>query len=214
MKRYALAYQRLKSIMESPEFGSVSAVQARFSLGWKNGNGFALLLDAGIHMVDLLRFLMGEVVEVSFHKHEDQETHLSYAILLKFANGSVGSLLISDRCSWLRANERVEVIGDGNLVCVDNSIHLMHYLADGEIRAWEPGFSIPCNENQLYFTGGYAGEMQAFSAGVENHHPLHPGLADACKDYSILKMLEPDEIYSKGPQSHAHWEPEDAWLNQ
>ena len=212
MKRYALVYQKMHAIMQQPEFGSISAVQARMSVGWKNGNGFALLLDAGIHLIDLLRFLMGEVTQVSFQKHEDRETSLSYVILFKFASGAAGSLLISDRCSWMSANERVEIVGEGNLLCAENLTRLTHYQADGKTQVWEPGFSIPCNENQLHFIGGYAGEMQAFAAAVENHQSFSPGIADACADYAILKAIEPDEVYSKGPQTHPHWEAEEAWL--
>jgi myo-inositol 2-dehydrogenase / D-chiro-inositol 1-dehydrogenase len=48
MKRHALIYRRLKAVIEEPGFGPVSAVQARMAIGWKNGNGFALLMDMGV----------------------------------------------------------------------------------------------------------------------------------------------------------------------
>ncbi|NIQ82876.1 MAG: Gfo/Idh/MocA family oxidoreductase, partial [Anaerolineae bacterium] len=57
MKRHALIYRRMNEITSSPDFGPIGAVEAKMALGWKNCNGYALLLDAGIHTLDLLRFL-------------------------------------------------------------------------------------------------------------------------------------------------------------
>ena len=84
MKRHSLIYRRMKEIISAPDFGPIAAVEAKMALGWKNGNGFALLLDAGIHTLDLLRFLMGDVIGVSHQKYSLDETHTSYAIALKF----------------------------------------------------------------------------------------------------------------------------------
>ncbi|HIQ05006.1 MAG TPA: Gfo/Idh/MocA family oxidoreductase, partial [Anaerolineae bacterium] len=142
MKRHALIYRHVKEVISSPDFGPVSAVRAKMTTGWKNTNGFALLLDVGIHFLDLLRFLMGEVIDVSYRKYERDNTHISYAILLTFASGAIGTLFISDQHLWTRANERVEITGDGQFIVADNLVHLSHYRSDGSIDVWEPGFSI------------------------------------------------------------------------
>jgi len=212
MKRHAIIYRRLKDIIVSPGFGPVSAVQAKMTTGWKNGNGFALLLDAGIHLVDLLRFLMGDVVDVCHRKCERDDTHISYGIVLTFASGAVGTLFVSDEYIWTRAIERVEITGRGQFAVADNLVHLAHYLPDGQICAWEPGFSIPNDENLSYFIAGYAGELQAFAEAVQHGGPVSPSIADACAALEIIKRIEPDEVYVKGPQDYPHWQSENVWL--
>jgi myo-inositol 2-dehydrogenase/D-chiro-inositol 1-dehydrogenase len=212
MKRHALVYRRLKEIMDSPDFGPVSAVQAKMTTGWKNGNGFALLLDAGIHMIDLLRYLMGEIKDVSHRKCEHEATYVSYAIALSFASGAVGTLFISDEYLWTRSGERVEVTGRGQFAIAENLVHLSHYRPDGQISVWEPGFSIPNDENLTYFIVGYAGELQSFAEAVHTGGPVNASIADACADLAIVKMLEPDEAYVKGPQDYPHWQSENYWL--
>jgi myo-inositol 2-dehydrogenase/D-chiro-inositol 1-dehydrogenase len=212
MKRHALIYRRMKEIISSPDFGPVSAVQAKLALGWKNGNGFVLLLDAGIHIIDLLRFLMGDVTEVLHRSYEREGTHNSYAILLTFASGAVGTLFVSDQHLWSRPVERVEVTGDGQFLVADNLVHLAHYRPDGEINTWEPGFSQPNDENLYYSIAGYAGELQAFAQAVRRNTPPRPSIADACAALQIIKSIEPQEVYVKGSLELPHWQSENSWL--
>jgi myo-inositol 2-dehydrogenase/D-chiro-inositol 1-dehydrogenase len=216
MKRHSLIYRRMKEIVSAPDFGPAGAVEAKMALGWKNGNGFALLLDAGIHTLDLLRFLMGDVTEVSHQKYELGETHSSYAILLKFESGAVGTLSVSDQQLWRRNNERVEITGNGQFVLAENMIHLSHYRPDGEINVWEPGYSIPNDENSSFFIGGYAGELRSFAEAVREGAPMQAGIADACAALQIIKQIEPEEAYVKGfvkgAMEYPHWQSENYWL--
>jgi len=212
MKRHALIYQQVRTIIDSPAFGPVSGVQAKMAAGWKNGNGFALLLDMGIHLIDLLRFLLGDVINVSHQKYEQPETHISYAILLKFASGAVGTLFVSDQQHWTRANERVEITGNGQFVIADNLLRLSHVQPDGKIVAWEPGFSIPNDENHSLFLGGYAPELQAFAKAVREGTAVEPSITDACEAMRVIQCIEPDEHYAKAAQTHLHWQSENYWL--
>jgi myo-inositol 2-dehydrogenase/D-chiro-inositol 1-dehydrogenase len=185
-------------------------------LGWKNGSGYALLLDAGIHTLDLLRFLMGDVTGVSHQKYALDETHTSYAIALKFKSGAVGTLSVSDQQLWTRNNERVEITGNGQFVLAENLIHLSHYRPDGEISTWEPGFSIPNDENSSFFLGGYAGELRAFAEAVRQGTPMQASIDDACEAIKIIKQIEPEEVYAKGlvkgAMEYPHWQSENYWL--
>ena len=217
MKRHALIYRRMKEIITSPDFGPIGAVEAKMALGWKNTSGFALLLDAGVHLIDLLRFLMGEVTEVSHRKYERDSTHISYAILLAFESGAVGTLFVSDQHLWRRANERVEITGDGQFVVAENMIRLSHYRPDGEINAWEPGLSIPNDENQYFFIAGYAGELQSFARAISlftsgARPSVQATIGEACAALRIIKQIEPAEAYVKGPQEFPHWQSENYWL--
>jgi myo-inositol 2-dehydrogenase/D-chiro-inositol 1-dehydrogenase len=212
MKRHALIYRRMKEIISAPDFGPIVAVEAKMAVGWKNGNGFALLLDAAIHTLDLLRFLMGEVTAVSVQKCALNETHSSYAIALKFESGAVGTLSVSDQQLWRRNNERVEITGNGQFVLAENMVHLSHFRAAGEISAWEPGFSVPNDENSSFFIGGYACELRAFAEAVREGTPMQAGIGDACAVMEIIKQIEPEERYVKGAMEYPHWQSEDYWL--
>lgn len=214
MKPHALIYRKLKAIIDAQTFGAVTAVQARMAVGGKNGNGFALLLDMGIHYIALLRSLLGEFAEVSWQKHETTDHHVSYALLLRFASGAIGTLSLSDQHHWMRSNERIEISGSEQFVIADNLIHLTHYQPNGQILTWEPGFSIPNDENNSAFISGYAGEMQAFAQSVRQGEAASPNIADACAVMQLIQQIEPDEVYWKGPQSFAHWQAENAWLEQ
>jgi predicted dehydrogenase len=216
MKRHSLIYRRMKEIISTPDFGPLAAVEAKMGLGWKNGSGFTLLLDAGIHILDLLRFLMGDVVGVSYQKYSLDETHTSYAIALKFESGAVGTFSVSDQQLWMRNNERVEITGNGQFVLAENMIYLSHYRPDGEISTWEPGFSIPNDENSSFFIGGYAGELRAFAEAVRDGTPMRASLADAHAALQIIKQIEPEEEYVKGTvkgaMEYPHWQSENYWL--
>jgi myo-inositol 2-dehydrogenase/D-chiro-inositol 1-dehydrogenase len=212
MKRHALIYRRLKAITEEPDFGPVSAVQARMGVGWKNGSGFALLLDMGIHYFDLLRYLLGDVAELSFQKYEREGTHISYAILMRFASGAVGTLSLSDEHGWMQPNERVEITGDGEFAVADNLVQLTRYRSDGTTEAWTPGLSIPNDENNSLFLGGFAGELRAFATAVTEGKAVKADIADTCAALQLIHEIEPSEDYQKGPQSFAHWQSENEWL--
>lgn len=102
--RFHAVHRRAKELLESGEIGQVIRARARFSTwfpqdpkAWrqhKEQAGGGPMMDLGIHMVDLFRFLVGEVKEVAcFHDNlvfpywgvEDSAT-----ILLRFANGAHG----------------------------------------------------------------------------------------------------------------------------
>jgi myo-inositol 2-dehydrogenase/D-chiro-inositol 1-dehydrogenase len=212
MKRHALIYRRLKAIIDEPDFGPVSAVQARMAVGWKNGSGYALLLDMGIHYFDLLRYLLGDVVELSHQKYEREGAHISYAILMRFASGAVGTLSLSDQHSWMQPNERIEITGNGEFAVADNLMHLARYRSDGATELWTPGLSIPNDENNSLFLSGFAGELQAFAKAVVEGKAVEAGIADACAALQMIHAIEPSEDYQKGPQSFTHWQSENEWL--
>jgi len=211
MKRQALAYQRVKSIIESEEFGLISHIQAKLCIGQKKGTGFALLLDAGIHILDLVRFLGGEVSKIHAEKWEGK-SGVAYAIMLRFESGAVGNVHISDQGSWFASNEYVEVTGIGQLVQSENLLKVLHTNHDGQIHVWEPGFSIPQNQNNSLFLQGYAPQVQVWAQALLNNTEPMPTIGDTCHTMQLIKTLEPGEDYAKKPQRFSHWEAENTWL--
>jgi len=204
-------HYRMIEIIASPDFGPIGAFQAKLAMGWKKGAGSCMLLDLGIHIFDFLSSLTGEVVDIAFRKSVHAETHKIYAILLIFSSGAVGSLLISNQQLMVRQKDRVEISGDGQFVIADNLNHLAQYLPDGEIDVWEPGFSISWDGNSTYSLTGYAGELQSFAQAIRLGTPVQASIADACEAMRIIKVIEPQEDYVKGPVDFAHWQSENYW---
>lgn len=76
------------------------------------------LHDFGVHIIDLTRYLFGDVEQV-FAFTRDQH---AYAISLRFASGAVGSLSFSDGRSFTVPTEEVEITAaGGNFMTIHNS---------------------------------------------------------------------------------------------
>jgi predicted dehydrogenase len=120
-KRYAGCYKRSKQWLN--EF-PVSDWEC-FSIDWYAGK-FDLernpqemvLLDFGIHAIDLATWLFGPAEKVAaFAKGWD-----SFAITLKMANGAVGTLTFSDQRSFVFPAEETEItVAGGNAISIHNS---------------------------------------------------------------------------------------------
>ena len=115
-KRFAPMYDRIRELCagERPLWA-----RARFALGrvdkdwfWAEGDGGGPLLENSVHMVDILRCLMGDVVRVTaeggtlFMAHRAPVADAA-AATLKFASGGVAALGIGYGCEWSMAKEEV-----------------------------------------------------------------------------------------------------------
>lgn len=115
-----------------------------------------LLTEVGIHYVDLFRWF-----------------------------GVNGPLTISDELSWERATEHIEVLGDGQLVVIDNGVITYHKADKSTILT--PNRVVPCKENHLIFTNGYVGELTHFADCVRSKKPMSPNMYDG---YEALRRVE------------------------
>ncbi len=115
-KRFAPQYLRVVELMgaERPLWAC-----ARFALGrvdkdwfWAEDDGGGPLLENSVHMVDILRHLMGDVVRVTaeggtlFMEHRAPVADAA-AATLRFASGGVASLGLGYGCEWSMATEEV-----------------------------------------------------------------------------------------------------------
>ncbi|KPK80539.1 MAG: hypothetical protein AMJ81_11915 [Phycisphaerae bacterium SM23_33] len=119
-KRYSLAYARAKEFIESfPPEGLLCLSVVRASGRYSNESARSdLLLDFGIHGVDLMSYLGGEARRVfaftaDFH---------AYAVSIRFACGAVGSFCLNDGRSFQIPTEEVEItLAGGNFMSIHNS---------------------------------------------------------------------------------------------
>jgi len=117
-KRFAPQYCFIKEMCDS-EVGQPLWACARFALGrvekdwfWQEGDGGGPLLENSVHMVDILRHLMGDVVRVNaeggtlFMPHRTPVADAA-AVTLRFASGGVAALGLGYGCEWPMAKEEV-----------------------------------------------------------------------------------------------------------
>lgn len=107
-RRHNPLVAKAKQMIDEGQLGSITAVQATtwfykpddyFDVAWRTQPGAGPVYINLIHDVDMLRHLCGEVVQVQAmesnkargHKVED-----TCVILLRFANGALGTLSVSD----------------------------------------------------------------------------------------------------------------------
>ncbi|MDQ3701904.1 MAG: Gfo/Idh/MocA family oxidoreductase [Chloroflexota bacterium] len=162
-KRYAPAYVKAKEIVEGAEFGAPHLLSIDYASGMYRNNAENprtwFLLDFGLHIIDLTRFLFGEVAEVFAWEREET----AYAVSLRFANGAVGTLALTSHRDFAVSTEKVELTGgQGRMLTLANSVELTSW-QDREIRAWHaPSFSTAGGDSLV--ETGFARELMAFVA--------------------------------------------------
>ena len=68
------------------------------------------MLVQGVHLIDICRFFMGEVIQIQSMKNVSKKNRLSFVTNFMFKNRSIGSLSFSS--SALKWSSYVEIISD------------------------------------------------------------------------------------------------------
>lgn len=184
MKRFALAYGKAKELMSHPDFGAPTHINAKYC-HWQCPDLRYHLIYMSVHMLDLVRFLMGDVERVHVERCVANGQH-AFALAAKFRNGASG--LVSLTAMEPRVQERVIVTGEQTMIEVDNLVDLRVFGReqrgiglefDPHDRFWRPDFAIPHHQQDSLFLQGYAGEVQHFAesilAGREPTSNIHDG---------------------------------------
>jgi predicted dehydrogenase len=196
-KIFTPAMEKTKAIISSPEFGPVSSVFVRYPQGLpapdRRADPRAMIgfLDHIYHPGAILTYLMGPVTRFS---HEWEPVAGASTAMLRFASGAVGTLYLAGGSAATSPLERVEVIGHGTNVVVDNSVRLTYYrrggrMAYGRSRSyivdddaapltWEPEFSLGQLYNKNLFYLGYVPEVLHFCESVLTKTPPTKGTLD------------------------------------
>jgi predicted dehydrogenase len=140
----------LKSFIEDGLLGEVAMVRGRLSHGlgfsiqstdWRYSiekTGGGAFIQLGIHLVDLFRWYLGDVVKVSafsktlFSKMEGDDIT---TCLVEFRSGGIGVL----ETSYVEKDyqQRIEVYGSDGLAVIDNRDGYMTFLSDMKSRKVE-----------------------------------------------------------------------------
>lgn len=205
------AVEKVKEITEKPEFGSINTIYFRYpqsipsraemDCGVKNDHvrGF---LDHLVHPMSVMNYIGGKVRAVYF----ERSAHTGGFGLFSFQSGALGTIHFAAGQSGTSPLERLEVIGCGANVVVDNGVKLTYYRPGSRGPGgyggspnyigsdkhaplyWEPEFSLGQLYNKGLFLLGYYGEVKYFADCVRsNTPPAKCGLEDALE---ITKVFE------------------------
>lgn len=122
MKRFAPSYVLARErIADADRFGEVTGFRATFAFSpWTDQlRDDTFLQFAAIHVVDLVRSLFGEVIDVAgFRRSDGADITMAYA--LRTAAGVVGTMDLASLPSWGRGHEELTVHGTrGHLTVTD-----------------------------------------------------------------------------------------------
>ncbi|MCL4534911.1 MAG: Gfo/Idh/MocA family oxidoreductase [Chloroflexi bacterium] len=198
-KRFAPAYRRARAIVREGGLGEVSHYSGKFSTGRfpPSPGGWQFLREQAIHQLDLVRYLMGEVAELTALRNSAGGLE-TYDALLRFASGAIGVLTSGEHYSWNKPNERVEIAGQGRWLAIDDVIHLTEHPAiplgtepvsgDEPSLLWEPTFAMPGARSLLL--QGYAYELAAFAEAVRGQRQEGASyIEDAWKSMQLARAV-------------------------
>lgn len=198
-KRFGPVYQEAKNLIAKGNLGSLDSISIRSYVGPTKDEA-TLLLEVGIHYIDLLRFFGGEIKSLQVKKkiHRDKAT---VVIFCEFAHGAIGTLQLSNNFSWSKPGERIELLGQESLLILEDShkltFHKPTIACPGELNLerekstiWEPNYSIPVKENNLIFLNGYVFELRYFAESIRQGYEGESSIKDGLEALSVIEKIK------------------------
>ena len=129
MKRFAPCYVRVRDLIgETAEFGAVQSFEMSFAFAsWTDQlRDDTFLKLAAIHMVDLLRHLLGEVAIVrGIANSTDADINQAFAV--RQVSGVVGTINLVALPAWERGHEHLTISGRHGYVVADNQTSVRYH---------------------------------------------------------------------------------------
>lgn len=212
-KLFTPAFEKVQGLIDSPAFGPVSSIYVRYPESLpapehrhdlKTMQGF---LDHIYHPVAVLTGLLGPVHRFGYEW--ESRTGASVATMT-FGSGAIGTLHLAGGSAHTSPLERVEVVGHGANVVIDNGVRVIYYRSGGDREygrsssylvddaaaplIWEPEFSLGQLYNKNLFYLGYVQEILHFCASVQSGQPPTKGTLD-----DALAIMHVFEAYQQTP---------------
>lgn len=187
-KRFAPAYQKARQAIQSAEFGPPSLLSIDYCSGYYSNEPDnprrQFLLDFCVHIIDLSRFLFGEVREV-FARAQDQ---VSYAVNLAFENGAIGVLALSCHRDWRVSTEKVELTGGpGQFISLNNSIQMVRYAGNTILDWHDPSFSTAGGDSLI--ETGFERELEEFVAAIQQRREPESSIASSYRTMLLYEAI-------------------------
>ena len=204
--RHSPAYMYARHLIQDPDAGRLMAVvfrddqfipiQGQYASTWRRDRrlaGAGTLLEHSIHDVDMLRFLAGDIAEVTscstnFHGHDGIEDVAVATV--RFAGGGLGTLASIWHDNLTRPSQRhVEVFCERRMVTIEaddwygpvrwtNPEGGAHTITGDELRAATEGMrDAPENPDE------------SFVRAVLDGRPAAPDFADAVEAHRVIDAM-------------------------
>lgn len=199
--------EKVKSIISSDAFGAPTSIYVRYPQpipppkDRSDDVKMIGLVDHIYHPAAILQYLMGRIERFTYEWEPKRGASVAS---LRFTSGAVGALHLAAGASGGSPLERLEVIGEGANVVVDNGVRVTYYRPcvrpaygraasyitddDSAPLVWEPEFSLGQLYNNNLFTLGYAQEVRSFCDCVLTDTP--PGRGSLAAVLEIVKLFE------------------------
>jgi UDP-N-acetylglucosamine 3-dehydrogenase len=175
MKRFAPAYREMHRIItDADTFGTAIGFHGAFDfVPWSphlDDAGWVRLV--GIHMLDLLRSLFGEVVDVAAISN-NAGPDLSMALALRFPRGVTGTMNFTALRDPSRNVESLSIHGEKGTAQVERG-RLLSCRLDGHAPALN---QLPASTDEA-FIRGFVGEIEHFYACIRGGRSPESSAAD------------------------------------
>lgn len=214
-KMFAPAYLKVAEIIEDPSFGGVSSFSMRYPLSLPpedqrdDPQAMSAFLDF-VHPYSVLMRLFGECEGFTYLRGKVSG---GVAMNIRYRSGIVGSLHLTGGQAPTSPLERLEVVGDGANVVVENGVRLVYYRPGG-VRGeggygrsatfigpddtapilWEPEFSMGQLYNKQLFLQGCVGCIQHFAERLlEDLPPMRGNLVDMLHIMTVYDRIRQGE---------------------
>jgi predicted dehydrogenase len=202
MKRFAPSNVVAKEYMATEAFGRLSSITLMHGCGPYEELRRMLFFN-GIHMIDLGRFLAGDVVSLFAYALHDGKRVQAVSTNMRFASGAVGQLNMNSGASWSDCFEQTYISGVNSGILLDAS-RATEIMSPGGRFAKGEGYDLYGWSNRYYVSGnmagwaagghytrGYWGELNHFAKAVLGQVEPTPTLQDGVEAVRLIeKMLE------------------------
>lgn len=198
MHRFAHATNWARKAIESDDFGKVMMCYAREGI-WGTGMD-TLVMDSGIHHLDLLLALAGRVASVQSRSVTNGESRHGYAAMLQFANGALGQVGLNSLEALGTPSDIIEIHGDrGQWLRIDNwqratlfrdpqtFVEPPNELSHANLQ-YEHSWTA-AGVNQSAVLQGYAGELLQFERVVKGDAAAQPDLRDGFRAMQLVEAI-------------------------
>ena len=185
-KRYATVFDRAKKWISSFPTEHLSSISIDCAAGpFENtepNNSF--LLQCGIHIIDLIIFLYGDVGKLFCFSRGMN----AYSISLAFSNGAIGTMNLSDTGSMSVPTEEVEIgVDGGNFMRIHNG---------SEYKICENEKCVEWREPTTFMSSGDSGydtgiltELIDFFAAAKEGRTTRSNIFESCKSLLIYEAI-------------------------
>jgi predicted dehydrogenase len=198
MKRFAPIYLKLQEIINNKNFGDIVSMSQVFTSRNFVSSSREYLLFAAIHFIDLIRFYLGEITNVSGFENVNGDT-LCQTFSLKTESGVAVSLYYSASPSWSNGTQEITVTGSNGFARTSGINQLKYHY--NEAKSDTPGWQT-IEEKEVYlntmlttggggvqnlYLNGFIGEVDYFIKSISNKLPP---INDASENVKTMKLYD------------------------